>query len=618
MKRVYVAVGALALTALVVEAPYAGSAQTAPAWPTFHGNGQRNGATTVNGPGELKHLNIWSLGPTSKGALSSPSVGPNGTAYIGNGDGMLYAFSPSSPSAAKWTFATGGQIADAPTVSNDGNTVFVGSDDGFVYGVNASTGAKVWAANLLGPVEGSPVLSRDGTTVFVASVNGTVEALSATNGAVKWSAVPGGGIRGNMALSADGSTLYAGTTTEQVLGIPTSGPSGGTGLSTYYTLGQPASSPAVDNNNNVYVTATDGSLSAYSPGASTPRWTFQIGTVGSFTTPAISANGTVYIGSNNGTVYAINASTGQQSWQARPSNVAEESSPAVAGNGNIYIGSDDGTLYALDNTGKQIASVKIGAYATASPAIAADGSVWMSAQSGQVVRLGTIAPPGTLPPVPSTNTPGPSPTPTNTATPGVTATASATATPTPGTLSLSAKAVVSPGQAQKVDIKGTAGAVVKIRVTYPNGDRQNATKTIGANGTFTYNFHQKASKITHTRSMATVTGQIGSGTTVVKASTRYKIGYGPIDISVEPRSVKAGSTANIYIHQKPAVRVLASIQFPNGRVDQKTGRPGPKGWAHIKYRVPKGVVRAGTTVKVVGRLYRGNPKVTTSSTLTIK
>jgi len=43
--------------------------------------------------------------------------------------------------------------------------VYVGSDDGNLYAVNAATGAKLWSFATGAPVFSSPALSLDGGTV---------------------------------------------------------------------------------------------------------------------------------------------------------------------------------------------------------------------------------------------------------------------------------------------------------------------------------------------------------------------------------------------------------------------------------------------------------------------
>src|SRR5208282_713818 len=56
--------------------------------------------------------------------------------------------------ALKWSYTTGGTridpVASSPAVAN--GVVYVGSNDGNVYALNASTGAKLWSYNARSPV----------------------------------------------------------------------------------------------------------------------------------------------------------------------------------------------------------------------------------------------------------------------------------------------------------------------------------------------------------------------------------------------------------------------------------------------------------------------------------
>ena len=71
---------------------------------------------------------------------SSPAV-VNGVVYIGSDDGNVYALNAST-GAMLWSFTTGGRVESSPTVVN--GVVYIGSDDDNVYALNASTGNKLW------------------------------------------------------------------------------------------------------------------------------------------------------------------------------------------------------------------------------------------------------------------------------------------------------------------------------------------------------------------------------------------------------------------------------------------------------------------------------------------
>jgi len=74
---------------------------------------------------------LWSF-PTGGAVQSSPAVAGD-TVYVGSEDGYLYAVDAVSGKKL-WQFATGGKITSSPTVADD--TVYIGSHDGKMYAIN--------------------------------------------------------------------------------------------------------------------------------------------------------------------------------------------------------------------------------------------------------------------------------------------------------------------------------------------------------------------------------------------------------------------------------------------------------------------------------------------------
>jgi outer membrane protein assembly factor BamB len=73
---------------------------------------------------------------------SSPSIGADGTIYVGSKDGRVYAVNHDDrlagqpfPTANESTFITGDEVRSTPAIGADG-TVYVGSDDDNVYAIN--------------------------------------------------------------------------------------------------------------------------------------------------------------------------------------------------------------------------------------------------------------------------------------------------------------------------------------------------------------------------------------------------------------------------------------------------------------------------------------------------
>lgn len=612
----------LSLAVAAIGAPKFGAAQSASGWSTFHGDAARDGASANKGPSTSTATGIWQL---PKAVNSSPVVDANGVAYVGDDDGRVYALDSvyargaGHLGAPKWSFATRDVIQGAPTLSPDGQTLYVGSNDGFVYALKTSDGSKIWATDFGGPVNGSPVLSSDGSTLYDANINGTFKALKASDGSVLLSRNLNGGIRGNLALSPDGSTLYAALTTSQLDGIPVGGNGGNTGITAFYLDGPPIGSPAVDPQGNVYITTGAGTLMSFAASNTTPRagYPFVIpNRATASTTPAIS-NGLVLFGANNNVFYAVNSASAQVQWQFQTGGPIESSAAVGTGSPAVFFGSDDASIHALDISGTQTWSRGVGTSVKSSPAIAADGSLWVGSDSGQVYRIQVL----TGPPPISTPTPGPSPTPgpTNTPAPTFTPAPTATSTSQPATpLTISIKSSVAAGKKQVVTFVTTAGTKIKVRVNYPNGDHQSKSVTANASGHATYSYTQGASKIKHKSSVATVIATVGTGTSLTTKQATYKIGFGSIDVSAEPRTVAAKKVVNIYIHSKVGKRVLATLLFPSGKVVSLPGTAGPKGWAHIKYTVPtKATKGSNHKVTVLARPFN-NPKLSSRTTFTIK
>ena len=73
----------------------------------------------------------WSF-PTDRGVWSSPTLGADGTVYVGSYDRKLYAVTAGG--GLKWNFTTGDWLFSSPTLGVDG-TVYVGSYDHKLYAI---------------------------------------------------------------------------------------------------------------------------------------------------------------------------------------------------------------------------------------------------------------------------------------------------------------------------------------------------------------------------------------------------------------------------------------------------------------------------------------------------
>jgi outer membrane protein assembly factor BamB len=125
---------------------------------------------------------------------SSPTVDTQGTAnpnddviYVGDDNNFVYAFRPAARivdptpvfpfplGAGEWQFLTGGEIESSAAVDPDDGTIYIGSDDSYVWAINPN-GTKKWRFRTNGNVESSPIIDVDGT-VYIGSLDGNVYAL---------------------------------------------------------------------------------------------------------------------------------------------------------------------------------------------------------------------------------------------------------------------------------------------------------------------------------------------------------------------------------------------------------------------------------------------------------
>jgi outer membrane protein assembly factor BamB len=101
----------------------------------------------------------------------SPTVG-GGRLYIGSDSGWLYALDAENGERL-WRFRTGGAVRSSPGLAGD--LLYFGSNDGNVYAVEAEAGAERWRFETGGPVRSSPWLG-DGV-LYVGSQDGSLYAL---------------------------------------------------------------------------------------------------------------------------------------------------------------------------------------------------------------------------------------------------------------------------------------------------------------------------------------------------------------------------------------------------------------------------------------------------------
>lgn len=274
---------------------------------------------------------VWTFG-TSGNEVTSPVVGSDGTVYVGSDDGYLYAISDSG--VEKWRFATNGKISSCPTLGDAGE-IYLGSADGNLYCLNAS-GNLTWSYALGVPVSASPVLAADGT-IYVGAHDGKIYALNA-NGSKKWEYAVGGIISSTAALGFDQSIyvasedggLYALTPLGQLLWY-------------YRTGGRISASPTIDNRGVIYLGCWDGNLYAIDKNGAL-QWKFYTGAPVR-SSAAITSGGHIHVGCDNHNLYSIRPDGSQNFIYLGDAPIS--SSPIIGADGTLYVGSQGGKVHAV-------------------------------------------------------------------------------------------------------------------------------------------------------------------------------------------------------------------------------------------------------------------------------
>jgi len=146
--------------------------------PMFRANLARTGVFPSDGPTTLNDL-VWKF-KTDGEFVSSPAI-VGGVVYVGSQDGRLYALDART-GQEKWTFKTDGAVYSSP--ASAGGLVYVGSGDGRLYALDARTGQEKWTFKTDGEFVSSPAVA--GGMVYIGSWDGRLYALDAGTGQEKW------------------------------------------------------------------------------------------------------------------------------------------------------------------------------------------------------------------------------------------------------------------------------------------------------------------------------------------------------------------------------------------------------------------------------------------------
>src|SRR5437016_14540597 len=134
--------------------------------------------------------------------FSSPTVSDD-MVYFGSDDSYLYALNAQT-GKLKWKFKTGDVVYSSPAVAD--GAVYVGSHDGYLYAVDIKTGKERWKFKTGNRVYSSPAVSE--ATVYFGSADAYLYAVNAATGKLVWKFKAGRWIESSPAIAE--ATIYFG------------------------------------------------------------------------------------------------------------------------------------------------------------------------------------------------------------------------------------------------------------------------------------------------------------------------------------------------------------------------------------------------------------------------
>jgi outer membrane protein assembly factor BamB len=344
--------------------------------PEFQNNNNHTGQSDYSGP--QTNTTFWNYNTgTGIWGYGSPTIGADGTIYVGNSAGVLFAIN--SNGTLKWNYTTGsGSIQSAPAIGADGTIYFISGK--IIYALN-SNGTQKWNYTMGSSTYASPAISADGT-IYIGSSDKNLYSIN-PDGTLKWTYLtePGtyssGFSYSTPAIGADG-TIYIGSENGRFYAINPDG----TLKWKYKVGGNIRSSPSIGADGTIYFTANN--LFAMNPDG-TLKWIYDTPldsrTSTSWSTPAIGTDGTIYFAQSY-SVGALN-SDGTLKWAYYTNRCMYYTSAAIGADGTIYFGCES-NIFAFNPDGTQKWNRTGSTYAST---IGSDGALYFGSQDGNLYAI---------------------------------------------------------------------------------------------------------------------------------------------------------------------------------------------------------------------------------------
>ena len=264
-------------------------------------------------------------------------------------------------------FTSGGYIDSTAAIDETSATLYFGSFDGYLYAIDADSGAEKFRFLAGDIIDSSPAI--DETNVYFASWNNNVYCLDKTSGDLKWTYEMNSSSQDDHRQSSpliNNGVLYIGGYDGTVYALDSKS---GDSIWKFTTNGAIRSSGVIYGDEIIFGSA-DGTLYGLSQKDGRGRWMIDLGSP-LLSTPLI-LDDVIFVAAKGGALYAINLAT-----KAKTSIFVNESvnfyAAPVEYNGDVLFATTDNKLYRLKWSNLSIKSVTdINGPAYATPSVYKD------------------------------------------------------------------------------------------------------------------------------------------------------------------------------------------------------------------------------------------------------
>ena len=256
----------------------------------------------------------WSF--KTKGEIRSTACLTSNFLYFISSDGNVYCLNKQGK--VEWAFSEGAEkkydFADYHQSSPilQGNVLYFGLGNGFVYAINSTDGTLKWKTKTGGVVHGTPAIDKD--KLYIGSFDGHVYALNITDGCVVWSFktvghryFPKGEVQGSPAIATN--AIIIGARDYNVYALDKE--KGYAHWNKAFTKGWVLSNTYIDS--TLYMAGADERILTSIDGKTLKEnWKRNMAFL-MFSKPAFSKT-MLYIGTTMGKLHGIDAQTGKDKW----------------------------------------------------------------------------------------------------------------------------------------------------------------------------------------------------------------------------------------------------------------------------------------------------------------